>query len=210
MERLTMRNSDGSVSQPTRTSVEAVFYRLADYEDIGLTPEEIIGLCSMDRRAKMAELLRMEENKPLTSDELLKMDGTPVWITKMDGSGGVWMLVDAEYKLCRDAHGEMAVFENCGKTWTARRHKMEPDEIRCLLQTGAGGPYKKLPCREGDPVWWINVAWLPGNGPMFYKIDSGKFRFAMLDWQNPIYTSQADAEAALAEMASAKKGERGK
>lgn len=112
-----MRNSDGSVSQPTRTSVEAVFYRLADYEDIGLTPEE----------------------------------------------------------------------------------------IRCLLQTGAGGPYKKLPCREGDPVWWINVAWLPGNGPMFYKIDSGKFRFAMLDWQNPIYTSQADAEAALAEMASAKK-----
>lgn len=113
MERLTMRNSDGSVSQPTRTSVEAVFYRLADYEDIGLTPEE----------------------------------------------------------------------------------------IRCLLQIGAGGPYKKLPCREGDPVWWINVAWLPGNGPMFYKIDSGKFRFAMLDWQNPIYTSQADAEAALAEMA---------
>lgn len=33
MERLTMRNSDGSVSQPTRTSVEAVFYRLAAYED---------------------------------------------------------------------------------------------------------------------------------------------------------------------------------
>lgn len=122
MERLTMRNSDGSVSQPTRTSVEAVFYRLADYEDIGLAPEE----------------------------------------------------------------------------------------IRCLLQTGAGGLYKKLPCREGDPVWWINVAWLPGNGPMFYKIDSGKFRFAMLDWKNPIYTSQADAEAALAEMASAQKGKRGK
>ena len=117
MERLTMRNSDGSVSQPTRTSVEAVFYRLADYEDIGLTPEG----------------------------------------------------------------------------------------IRCLLQTGAGGPYKKLPCREGDPVWWINVAWLPGNGPMFYKIDSGKFRYAMLDWQNPVYTSRAAAEAALAEMASAKK-----
>ncbi len=113
MERLTMRNSDGSVSQPTRTSVEAVFYRLADYEDIGLTPEE----------------------------------------------------------------------------------------IRSLLQTGAGGLYKKLPCKEGDPVWWINVDWLPGNGPMFYKIDSGKFRYAMLDWQNPVYTSRAAAEAALAEMA---------
>ena len=181
--------------------IRQVLTRLAVYEDIGLMPEEIIGLCSMDRRAKMAELLRMEESKPLTSDELLKMDGTPVWITKMDGSGGVWMLVDAEYKLCREAHGEMAVFENGGKTWTARRHKMEPDEIRSLLQTDAGGFHKKLPCKEGDPVWWINAAWLPGNGPMFYKIDSGKFRYAMLDWQNPVYTSQAAAEAALAEMA---------
>ena len=95
----------------------------------------------------------------------------------------------------------LAAYEDTGLT---------PEEIRCLLQTDTGGLYKKLPCREGDPVWWINVAWLPGNGPMFYKIDSGKFRFAMLDWQNPIYTSQADAEAALAEMASAQKGGRGK
>ena len=95
----------------------------------------------------------------------------------------------------------LAAYEDTGLT---------PEEIRCLLQTGAGGPYKKLPCKEGDPVWWINVAWLPGNGPMFYKIDSGKFRFAMLDWQNPIYTSQADVEAALAEMAgTAKKRKRG-
>lgn len=33
MERLTIRNSDGTVSQPTGTTVEAVFYRLPDYED---------------------------------------------------------------------------------------------------------------------------------------------------------------------------------
>lgn len=33
MDRLTIRNSDGSVSQPTKTTVEDVFYRLADYED---------------------------------------------------------------------------------------------------------------------------------------------------------------------------------
>lgn len=33
MERLTMRNSDGSVSQPTSTTVEAAFERLASYED---------------------------------------------------------------------------------------------------------------------------------------------------------------------------------
>lgn len=101
---------------------------LAAYEDTGLEPEEIMGLCRMDRRAKMAELLRMEENKPLTPDDLPKMDGTPVWITKMDGGGGVWMLVDAEYELCREAHGEMAVFENCGKTWLAYRYKLEDEK----------------------------------------------------------------------------------
>lgn len=109
---------------PIRKTID----RLAAYEDTGLTPEEIMGLCSMDRRAKMAELLWMEENKPLALDDLQKMDGTPVWITKMDGSGGVWMLVDAEYKLCREAHGEMAVFENCGKTWLAYRYKPEEEQ----------------------------------------------------------------------------------
>lgn len=41
MKRLTMRNSDGSVSQPLNTTVEAVFYRLAEYEDLGKTPEEL-------------------------------------------------------------------------------------------------------------------------------------------------------------------------
>ena len=62
---------------------------------------------------------------PLTLDELREMDGEPVWIVPMRGSGGfcTWMLVDAEYELCREAHGEMAVFENCGKTWLAYRRR---------------------------------------------------------------------------------------
>ena len=68
-----------------------------------------------------------QPNDPLTLTELLKMDGEPVWIVPMRGSGGfcTWMLVDAEYELCREAHGEMAVFENCGKTWLAYRRKPE-------------------------------------------------------------------------------------
>ena len=41
MERLTIRNSDGSVSQPTSTTVAAVFEKLAAYEDTGLEPEDI-------------------------------------------------------------------------------------------------------------------------------------------------------------------------
>ncbi len=66
-------------------------------------------------------------NEPLTLEELRGMDGEPVWIIPMRGSGGfcTWMLVDAEYELCREAHGEMAVFENCGKTWLAYRRRPE-------------------------------------------------------------------------------------
>ena len=49
MERLTIRNSDGTVSQPTSTRVCDVFHRLAEYEDTGLTPEEVTELLAMDR-----------------------------------------------------------------------------------------------------------------------------------------------------------------
>ena len=38
---MSVRNSDGTVSQPTGTTVEAVFYRLADYEDTNREPAEI-------------------------------------------------------------------------------------------------------------------------------------------------------------------------
>lgn len=41
--------------------------RLAAYEDTGMTPEEITGLCSMDKRAKMADLLRLEEYQEIGS-----------------------------------------------------------------------------------------------------------------------------------------------
>ena len=41
MQRLTIRNSDGSVSQPIDTTVDDVFQRLADYEDLGFTPDEL-------------------------------------------------------------------------------------------------------------------------------------------------------------------------
>lgn len=43
MERLTIRNSDWTVSQPTNMNWENVLYRLAAYEDTGLEPYEIKG-----------------------------------------------------------------------------------------------------------------------------------------------------------------------
>lgn len=76
-------------------------------------------------------------NAPLTLEELREMDGEPVWIIPMRGSGGfrTWMLVDAEYELCREAHGEMAVFENCGKTWLAYRRR--PEEVGTCQKTSS-------------------------------------------------------------------------
>lgn len=55
MKRLTMRNSDGTVSQPTSTTVEDAFYRLAEYEDTGLSPSEVNALMS-ERRTLRNEL----------------------------------------------------------------------------------------------------------------------------------------------------------
>ena len=51
MERLTIRNSDGTVSQPTGTTVEAVFYRLADYED---TNRELAEIRKLEREYRTA------------------------------------------------------------------------------------------------------------------------------------------------------------
>lgn len=42
MNRLTIRNSDGTVSQPTNSTCEKVFNRLSEYEDTGLEPDEIL------------------------------------------------------------------------------------------------------------------------------------------------------------------------
>lgn len=73
------------------------------------------------------KMVQASSNAPLTLEELREMDGEPVWIIPMRGSGGfeTWMLVDAKYELCREAHGEMAVFENCGKTWLAYRRRLQ-------------------------------------------------------------------------------------
>lgn len=58
MERLTIRNSDGSVSQPTSTNYADVFVKLAAYEDICPDPEEIAKLLAEQKRitSVMAEV----------------------------------------------------------------------------------------------------------------------------------------------------------
>lgn len=60
MERLTIRNSDGSVSQPTTTTFEAAMYRIAAYEDTGLEP--------CDYASMRAAMGQAEEAKRQLSD----------------------------------------------------------------------------------------------------------------------------------------------
>lgn len=83
MKRLTRSNPSGSASfimggetiptiMTTYTDMQVVLDRLAAYEDTGLEPEEIFGLCSMSDRAKMADLLRLEEYQALGSIDHLR------------------------------------------------------------------------------------------------------------------------------------------
>lgn len=121
MSRLLNESWIEGLPDPIVENLEALNRRLAAYEDIGPL-EHIKELIQAEKNGLLAA---PPPNDPLTLEELREMDGEPVWITKMDGDGGVWMLVDAEYELCREAHGEMAVFENCSKTWLAYRRKPE-------------------------------------------------------------------------------------
>lgn len=76
MKRLTIRNSDGTVSQPTHSTFENVFNRLAEYEDTGLEPEEI--LTGKELAEVACALISLKEYKSLgTIDhirELLKAE----------------------------------------------------------------------------------------------------------------------------------------
>ena len=78
------------------------------------------------------------------------------------------------------------------------------NHLKELAQAEKDGRLAILPCQIGAPVWWITLSWVERTVTVRRTIESGKFRYAMLDWQNPVYTSLADAEAALAEMAKGK------
>lgn len=56
MERLTIRNSDGMLSLSADATVEAALYRLAQYEDTGLTPERARELAQADKDGRLVEL----------------------------------------------------------------------------------------------------------------------------------------------------------
>ena len=76
MNRLTIRNSDGTVSQPTNSTCEKVFNRLSEYEDTGLEPDEIL-TCKELAEAAYAFIFLKEYKSLGTIDpirELLKAE----------------------------------------------------------------------------------------------------------------------------------------
>ena len=98
--------------------------------------------CRMEHvqlRAWLAELreIKQERNTPLTLDELLQMDGEPVWVEFQDGSGGCWGLV--HITMFNHVVFTHVVFTNglyCtvgkpyfGKTWLTYRQKPEEGTI---------------------------------------------------------------------------------
>lgn len=82
--------------------------RLAAYENTDLEPEEISTLCDMDRRAKMAEMLHLEESFGVSIDRLRELaqadrDGRCVvlpckgWFDLVFGEQEVFYGIDADY-----------------------------------------------------------------------------------------------------------------
>lgn len=98
MERLTERLTDGYIKiQGCKTiygnkgcksnPVTNAIVRLAEYEDTGRMPEEIMALIP-------------SPNDPLTLDELREMDGEPVWVVFTPDADGecltMWALISVD------------------------------------------------------------------------------------------------------------------
>ena len=104
MERLTIRNSDGSVSQPVDLKWDKALEKLAAYEDTGLAPEKVFALqtqpdhayadCVKEMWKQIGGMNRMEElAKAEAEGRLLVLPckvGTVVYIAGSKYRAGRW------------------------------------------------------------------------------------------------------------------------
>lgn len=85
MKRMTIRNSDSSVSQPTSSTVEDVLYRLADFEDLEMEPQVIRQLVA-DAADMEAQLDNWKNNGTSISEWIPNTDNwTPAVCCKVCG-----------------------------------------------------------------------------------------------------------------------------
>ena len=108
---------------------------LLDYYDIDDIPQDLtaelagIALASLRQQEQLDKVSQgSSQDKPLTLDELRKMDGEPVWVEFQDGSGGCWGLVHITmFNHVVFANGLYCTVGKpyYGKTWLAYRQKPE-------------------------------------------------------------------------------------
>ena len=141
MKRMTIRNSDWTVSQPTNLNWENVLYRLAAYEDTGLEPEEIadaVTAAKLMARSKIVscfgvdadhirDLLQAEQDGllvvlPCKAGSLIYVGRRPAIITRFFG------YVRERYfhaVFCDENKGIDIPFEEFGKTVFLTREEAE-------------------------------------------------------------------------------------
>lgn len=69
----------------------------------------------------------MSGRKPLTLEELRKMDGKPVWILRMEDDSGWWAIVRLGNDRANTEYGAYFMLSEYGKTWLA--YAYEPTRI---------------------------------------------------------------------------------
>ena len=144
MKRMTIRNSDWTVSQPTNLNWENVLYRLAAYEDTGLEPEQVMELKSFtqggihkvdDGWKHVQGLLQAEQDGrlvvlPCKAGSLIYVGRKPAIITRFFG------YVRERYfhaVFCDENKGIDIPFEELGKTVFLTR-----EEAEAALKGGEG------------------------------------------------------------------------
>jgi hypothetical protein len=124
---------------------EAVWERLAAYEDTGLTPEEVQIIAEMlagdpyvpilqasnlvkAYREGRAEIL--PPNDPLSLEQMREMDGEPVWIeSKTAQYGNYWLIqVDGGIVSFRNRAGYGFRFEEVTDGWSSKIYRRKPEE----------------------------------------------------------------------------------
>ena len=105
--------------------------------NLAMAPAERREIAYIDKKMRLCELMikfldqlptvAPPPNPPLTLEELREMDGEPVWVRQLDGTGDGWALVNASLEMISAPGFFTALFENCGKAWLAYRRR--PEEV---------------------------------------------------------------------------------
>lgn len=146
MKRLTIRNSDGSVSQPTDLKWADALERLAAYEDCGLTPEELDDFARQACEIRMAAGCKTLDDcwKMVAEGRLLilpcKVGDKAFWVPDMKKKD--WILEDTVYGFIVEGDNRIRLLlpELCMEPIYPQTHLfLTREEAEAALNGGADG-----------------------------------------------------------------------